>query len=76
MVLCKAAGIAVVRFGRDASTLPPSCLIPARIGIFAPMFGLETWPQVNRRIPLALARVCKPDIRAPGGRAGADGTAS
>jgi hypothetical protein len=50
MVLYKAARIAVVRFDRDASTLPPSRLIPGQIRIFAPMFGLETWRQVSRRI--------------------------
>jgi hypothetical protein len=47
MVLYKAAGIAVVRFDRHASTLPPGRLIPAQIRIFAPMFGLEAWPQVK-----------------------------
>jgi hypothetical protein len=36
----------VVRFDRDASTLPPNRFVPGYPGILASMFGLETWPQV------------------------------
>lgn len=37
----------MVRFDRDASTLPPSRFIQGETRIFAPMFGLETWPRMS-----------------------------
>jgi hypothetical protein len=47
MVLRETPRITVVRFDRDASALPPSRFIQGQTRIFAPMFGLETWPRMS-----------------------------